>query len=858
MRNTRGLPGIIVIVIALIITLAPLPGIKRLSVPSAIAAGYIDFEDGIDGQPIRSTIPGLQFTTTNGQDWLYGDWRTGRYNGKYPRGAYSSNGNFFAWLGPSQGFGRIDFTDDDGATYISFGVSTANYVEVAGYNRDGIRIAFERFNRSNLNTGYTNEIRLNAPAGQRLSYVIISGRANYWLIDDLSTDAAGVPDSRIPLIFLPGIAGSRLRNHNGEVWPNGATLLFDGEDNALRVLRLNEAGNGPLHPNDPDYNTIAVGDIIRSELSQDVYSSLIGYLNTRGYSEDTGTLTVVPYDWRKDLVTVVDQLDAVIANVKARTGAAKVNLLAHSMGGLVARAYIADATRAANVETLVTLGTPYLGAPKAFVALHYGTCLVNLGSLCFSNERRIQEISQNSPAIYQLLPSRAYFTVYPDGYFQRDWDSDGRNGNDGWLSYEDISELIKDSHNRELVNRAAEFHRTIDGYAQGANGVRVYAFVGMSNGTIVSIREYQRRKWHWVGRIEAVHDLQQGNGDGTVPLHSADMGRNRRTGDLSGSVSYFYTPLEHGELAKYNNGRTVLRLVGDILEVRAAPRSFQMPVRAGEPAATAETTELPTLLRAPSLDQAGEFVAIETNPTPLAGRQLLLNGAASLSVVDAQGRVVRITATGAQELGIPGASLHQVGASTSIFLPEGGAYTITVRGHAMDVVDLRLRTVISDNVAQTVIYKDIPLDSGSIATLDYPTTSTPTYQINLDKDGDGANDAVITPLAVLNASDSADTTPPVTTVSLQGARSPRGWFVGPVIATLEAVDEANGSGVARIEYSLDGGRTVNVYTGPITINNAEEVASITARAIDRAGNEEVFFVTSLIGPQRVFIPITRR
>ena len=41
----------------------------------------------------------MRFTTTDGYDWVYGDWRTDDYNGKYPDGAYTSNGNFFAWLG---------------------------------------------------------------------------------------------------------------------------------------------------------------------------------------------------------------------------------------------------------------------------------------------------------------------------------------------------------------------------------------------------------------------------------------------------------------------------------------------------------------------------------------------------------------------------------------------------------------------------------------------------------------------------------------------------------------------------------------------------------------------------------------
>ncbi len=48
----------------------------------------------------------------------------------------------------------------------------------------------------------------------------------------------------------------------------------------------------------------------------------------------------------------------------ANASATQVNILAHSMGGLVSRYYISDPVRAQKVQRLVTLGTPYLGAPK--------------------------------------------------------------------------------------------------------------------------------------------------------------------------------------------------------------------------------------------------------------------------------------------------------------------------------------------------------------------------------------------------------------------------------------------------------------------------------------------------------------
>lgn len=53
----------------------------------------LSFEDGSDGANIATAEPGVQFTTTAGYDWIYGDWRTGNYNGPYPSGSYSSFGN---------------------------------------------------------------------------------------------------------------------------------------------------------------------------------------------------------------------------------------------------------------------------------------------------------------------------------------------------------------------------------------------------------------------------------------------------------------------------------------------------------------------------------------------------------------------------------------------------------------------------------------------------------------------------------------------------------------------------------------------------------------------------------------------
>jgi len=54
--------------------------------------------------------------------------------------------------------------------------------------------------------------------------------------------------------------------------------------------------------------------------------------------------------------------------VKAETGALKVILIAHNMGGLVSRAYIEGSSYDSDVDTLLTVGSPHLGVPVSVIS----------------------------------------------------------------------------------------------------------------------------------------------------------------------------------------------------------------------------------------------------------------------------------------------------------------------------------------------------------------------------------------------------------------------------------------------------------------------------------------------------------
>ncbi len=156
----------------------------------------MDFEDGVDSQPIRSTIPGMSFTTTQGFDWIYGDERLPIYNVQSapdPSGPYASNGHLFAWLGPNQGLGQIDFVDNSFKT-VGLSYSSATIFNLEGYNSSGTLID-NVSGSGNLGTGHLDRLTIQGD----IARVVAHDSGNLWLIDDLFvTDALSEAQAQLP------------------------------------------------------------------------------------------------------------------------------------------------------------------------------------------------------------------------------------------------------------------------------------------------------------------------------------------------------------------------------------------------------------------------------------------------------------------------------------------------------------------------------------------------------------------------------------------------------------------------------------------------------------------------------------
>ena len=192
-------------------------------------AWFLDFEWGVghNGETVATGIPGLQFTTTDGYDWMYGDINTGGYNVSsdngdvYGTGRYNMSGEVFTWLGTSQGSGRIDFLNQDGS-FFTVGYSSASNFFLEAYDAGGSLLDVASGPANTQWEGvYTLGYLTVTSAASDIAYILVHDGGNYFCIDNVSGDASDVHSPAIPepaTMALLGLGliglGARLRKRS--------------------------------------------------------------------------------------------------------------------------------------------------------------------------------------------------------------------------------------------------------------------------------------------------------------------------------------------------------------------------------------------------------------------------------------------------------------------------------------------------------------------------------------------------------------------------------------------------------------------------------------------------------------------
>ncbi len=645
-------------------------------------------------------------------------------------------------------------------------------------------------------------------------------------------EAAG----RIPVIVIPGVAGSTFttgpaytfsepdNGHGGSyqhsygsnenVWVNGWEAALPGSDDYFDTLRIQPNGDTPAVP----YSLLHV-----SGLYDSAYGDIIDYLHRQGYVDNVSLFTFA-FDWRRDIpAATYANLDALVNQARSAAGSSQVDLVGHSMGGLVARNYISSGSAASTkVRRLISLGTPYLGSPKFLKALLYGDqfgpSFLGLGL----DPGEVQDLVQNMAGGWQLLPSRAYFNFYDNANgnllspYREDRDVDHNGQVSGVLSYDGLGGFLRNlGKNQNAATLAQNFHDRLDP-AWIAGHPRLSFINGSGMSTLGQIRDYTGSCWSWFHFVACPKtDLLTVDGDGTVPFYSATLSDPSRSLNLSGGASVHIVNREHGALVQYDKFLGIytgdgpsLTLLGQILNNQVDPIG------------------------------PGSFFALTSQVAParpvkigLTGYEISVTNGTEIEAYDSQGHHTgRIAGQPHKyEQNIAGSNLEIGGESQLLYLREGGNYKLRLTAGNAGSFDLKIRMLEGDTISQTVLYLNVVAGPGEVGDFSFSGLRnggrpTALHLANTRQP--------VEPTAILDARASLDREAPlikVNTPRLKPGRAQLDWEVKDGLAGVHLEQAIVDAGTAT-EQPVQNGQQLRLTPGTHLLQVMAE---------DRAGNSSV-------------------
>ncbi|MGH8347929.1 MAG: esterase/lipase family protein, partial [Pseudomonas sp.] len=208
------------------------------------------------------------------------------------------------------------------------------------------------------------------------------------------------------VVVIPGIGGSVLESPTGDVlWKASPTavgrLLWNPDrfarDETARPVGL--TGDWGLLPG---YTVLHGYQGLLKEIGKAVGVTTDIDMGHPDNSNLDARVVAFPYDFRQSIVKSAEELDRQIDKRLAHLGWKgqhnRVIIIAHSMGGLIARYWVTQGNWR-SCRAIITLGTPHRGAPKA---LDY---LVNGPPWWIPGRRELlRDLLRDWPSVYELVP----------------------------------------------------------------------------------------------------------------------------------------------------------------------------------------------------------------------------------------------------------------------------------------------------------------------------------------------------------------------------------------------------------------------------------------------------------------------
>lgn len=528
----------------------------------------------------------------------------------------------------------------------------------------------------------------------------------------------------------------------------------------------------------------------------------------------------------------------------------KVDIVAHSQGGLVTLAALRNPSTnlpdgTSKVRKVITLGTPVLGSPKALALLQYQAgCFPDVfpyNGECITNPATLQATITNFPGLYQLLD-------------RGDQPGPRRQREQG-------PQCCADGRRRRLSPRGGRLGsrpvgRSLDrnpGQLRQGGGrqpvyPRLYEEVrGQRPDCLTDINVVCGPGENVEYEFKMTRNDRVEGGDGTVPIHSADLYNPGKGVDLRGGVPNFYAHgTEHQGLA---NDDAVLGYVLSFLG--SAEAGSQPAQQASTPLggfASLRTAQAEPLDELTKLAQEN---GLDTTPESFSGVELVTEGPVSGFVEDAKGRILGKASDAPSDRiseDIPGSDYNSVSDSRSFFFNEEGAYTAKLRAlEGEENVKLKVRTYADGQLTGQAFFRIDPAAGDALVLPLAPGRALGELELSVDGAGDGTVERRTDPTSVATGSAASDTLAPETraVVEVVAPQTPRG-SAGPqeaggrgrprpteAVVALTAEDE--GSAVSETYYALPGDDRPRRYAEPFTVPLGTVVRFAS---LDKAGNSE--------------------
>lgn len=246
------------------------------------------------------------------------------------------------------------------------------------------------------------ELYVSSIVGGRFSTIDLTSRA---VVSTLSIPGEIRAVRALPVIIVPGFLGSELRANQ----LNGSTRRVWVALGAESLLALDPFGTSRF--------SIFPGAIFRSGVTDstvlprdlpDKYGGLIQALVSSGAYEEGVSLFACPYDWRLSNTQNASVQLSICIDTALDHSSGTVDIVAHSMGGLLARRYVAFGRR--DVRKLVTIATPHGGTPDSFNAVVSGDLNLSWRADAALNNSVLAAAVDTLPSSYELMPNSPFVT----------------------------------------------------------------------------------------------------------------------------------------------------------------------------------------------------------------------------------------------------------------------------------------------------------------------------------------------------------------------------------------------------------------------------------------------------------------